>query len=231
MKDRFSDPQLLQTADGSVTLYHEALDETYHSRHGAIQESKHVFIRNGLSYFLEYHPRTKSINILEVGLGTGLNALLTFIETRNTQAIINYYALEAFPPPEEITASLKYPELFIDESNQSIFEQIHICEWEKMHSFSDNFNFKKYKTTLEEFSTETAFDLVYFDAFAPRIQPELWTLEIFEKLYKQMAKNTLLVTYCAKGDVRRNMQAAGFFTERLPGPPGKREMLRAQKIR
>ncbi|MGZ5244148.1 MAG: tRNA (5-methylaminomethyl-2-thiouridine)(34)-methyltransferase MnmD, partial [Bacteroidia bacterium] len=223
--ERFLHPQLLQTADGSVTLYHAAVDETYHSKHGAIQESRHVFIKTGFDDYIAKNPSAQTINILEVGLGTGLNALLTYIESKKTGATINYVALEAYPPPTEITEKLNYPDLYTDKHTQSIFREIHICTWEKILSFSPNFNFRKNQITLQEFTTDILFDLVYFDAFAPQVQPELWTKEIFNKLYKQMRKNALLVTYCAKGEVRRNMQAAGFKVERLAGPPGKREIL------
>ncbi|RYD80706.1 MAG: SAM-dependent methyltransferase [Sphingobacteriales bacterium] len=229
-EQNFSSPELRKTADGSHTLFHPELNETYHSVHGAIQESDHVFIKAGLDFFIPQNPNYAEINILEIGLGTGLNALLTYIESAKNALKINYTALEAFPVSEKIYSALNYNEVLNLDESQSIFRQIHICDWDKKHQFSSNFSFKKIQTKLEEFTSDQQFNIIYFDAFAPQIQPELWTTAIFEKLYSMMHKNALLVTYCAKGQVRRNMQSAGFLVERLPGPPGKREMMRALKL-
>jgi len=228
--EQFANPKLLLTEDGSHTLYHAELNETYHSRHGAVQESQHIFIKNGLDHFINQNPEIAELNLLEVGLGTGLNAFLTYLcSQKNPQLKINYIALEAYPAETEITKKLNYAEVLDQPKAQSIFSDIHICSWDEKHDFSENFSFIKHKTKLQDFSSEQLFDVVYFDAFAPQTQPELWTAEIFGNLYKYMAKNALLTTYCAKGQVRRNMQAAGFGVERLAGPPGKREILRAKK--
>ncbi len=222
-------PQLLLTNDGSHTLHHAELNETYHSKHGAIQESEHVFIKAGLQYYLGKNPLKTEINILEVGFGTGLNALLTFLAAEKSGCKINYTTLEAFPLHTEIINQLNYPGLLPGTNAESIFSQLHICPWEKMLLLGNNFSFQKLKTTLQSYTTVTLYDIIFFDAFAPGVQPELWTTEIFDKLYRQMCKNAVLVTYCAKGDVRRNLLQVGFMVERLPGPPGKREMLRARK--
>ena len=211
------------THDGSETLYREDLNETYHSIHGAINESLHVFIKMGLQAI-----EKKAINILELGFGTGLNAWLTFFERSKNQSI-KYIGLEAFPLTQEIWLELNFPQQRIYENGTLMLEKLHELTWEKEHEIDENFTFQKVEITFESFETNKKFDLIYFDAFAPNKQPELWETSIFEKMYGLMNENAMLVTYCAKGQVRRNMQAAGFLVERLPGPPGKREMLRAIK--
>lgn len=219
--------EIVTTSDGSHTLYNADLHQHYHSKHGAVQESVYVFIEKGLKALPE---EVNNINILEIGLGTGLNVFLTFIENLQLQKQINYTVLEAFPVEEEVFSQLNYPELLLHPDKKEEFFKIHNSDWEKQIEIAENFHFIKLKEKLEEINLpENEFDVIYFDAFSPSAQPELWTQEIFKKMYNCMRSGGILVTYCAKGDVRRNMQAAGFLVEKLPGPPGKREMLRARK--
>jgi len=205
----------MQTADGSFTLFISEVDETYHSKHGAVQESMHVFIENGL-----FHINKNEIRILEVGLGTGLNAFLTL--QRATQKI-SYCALEPYPLSKEILE-----ELSKSTSNQ-LEMKFHESKSGEIVSLSDRFSFVRMEVGLEAFQSEEKFDLIYYDAFGPRVEPGLWTLECMQQCYNLLNEGGVFVTYCAKGEVRRNLQSAGFMVERLPGPPGKREMLRAKR--
>jgi tRNA U34 5-methylaminomethyl-2-thiouridine-forming methyltransferase MnmC len=200
---------------------------TYHSIHGAVQESKHVFIEAGLR---SLNPARKTIvNIFEMGFGTGLNALLTMIEAEKLERAIHYEAIEQFPLDNKQIGSLNYCTQLGRQDLQMVFEQLHHCEWEKTVKLTPKFTFKKSAANLLDFETPETFELIYFDAFAPNVQPELWTKEIFDKMFEMLEQGAILVTYCSKGDVRRAMQAAGFVIEKLPGPPGKREMIRATK--
>jgi tRNA U34 5-methylaminomethyl-2-thiouridine-forming methyltransferase MnmC len=218
---------IVTTADGSHTLYNPDMHQHYHSKHGAVQESVYVFIEKGLKALPE---EVGNINILEIGLGTGLNVFLTFIENIKLQKNIKYTVLEAFPVKEEVFSQLNYPELLLHPDKKEEFFRIHNCEWAKEIEIWENFHFIKLQEKLEEVKLpENEYDVIYFDAFSPSAQPELWTQQIFAKMLSSMRSGGILVTYCAKGDVRRNMQAAGFLVEKLPGPPGKREMLRARK--
>ena len=218
--------ELKKTADGSHTLFVPELNETYHSVHGAIQESQHVFIKNGLRYFID----KKSVSILEIGFGTGLNALLTLLATENSSQMVNYVSLEKFPLSNELVQQLNYPtQLKLDTDQKKIFNHLHICEWNKLTPITNNFNLLKINKDLTDFHTTTNFDIVYFDAFAPEKQAELWISEIFLKIYNFLKPGGILVTYCAKGVVKRTIKSVGFQLETLPGPPGKREMIRALK--
>ncbi len=202
------------------------LNEQYHSKHGALQEARHVFIATGLSYYLSELSNSKSpIRILEYGFGTGLNALLTAMEAHPNQ--IEYTGIEAFPITEEEITAMDYGVML---EADDLFQKLHTAAWEKTAQITDTFQLTKRNSTFEELEYDQEFDLIYFDAFGPRTQPELWTLSIFESAYKALDSNGVLVTYCAAGQVRRNLQEAGFMVDRLPGPPGKREMLRARKI-
>jgi tRNA U34 5-methylaminomethyl-2-thiouridine-forming methyltransferase MnmC len=219
---------IITTADGSHSIYVEELNEHYHSVHGAIQESKHVFINAGFKHIAStLTDSTTQINILEIGLGTGLNAILTFSEAKKTDVIINYTAIEAYPIPIDLANELNYIELLNEQNNQSIFSAIHSCEWNKQNVLSDRFNFCKIKNTLQQFIFNDTYHLIYFDAFGPQVQPEMWTEDIFTKLYAATKQNGCLVTYCAKGEVKRTLKKVGFSVESLQGPPGKREMVRA----
>jgi len=219
-------PELEFTADGSHTLFIPELDEHYHSVNGAIQESTHVFIEAGLNKIPKQH-----ISILEIGFGTGLNALLTLLNAQQSDKRIDYVTLEAYPLPGSITSKLNYADKY-DPSFQSLFTDLHSSKWEAMVKTTPYFSLKKIKADFTVFnfsSLDKPIDLIYFDAFAPDKQPEMWSQPLFDSLYNITAENGILVTYCAKGVVRRMMQQAGYKVERLPGPPGKREMLRATR--
>ena len=215
---------IITTTDGSHSIYIKELDENYHSTHGAIQESKHVFIEAGLRYIAS--KNSAPINILEVGLGTGLNALLTFIESKKSKLTINYTAIEAFPLELNLINQLNYIECLKEENQQYIFDLIHSSDWEKEIYLSEQFIFHKVNSKLQDTNLNDKYDLIYFDAFAPIVQPELWTEEIFFKLINVLKSDGCLVTYCAKGEVKRTLKKTGFIIESLPGPPGKREMVR-----
>jgi len=223
MKKRELKTELVETGDGSHTLKIEELKEHYHSHKGAIQESLYVFIEKGLREF----NHADHVSILEVGFGTGLNALLTSIDRK--RSAVRYWSLETFPLKWEIVGQLNYPKLIKDNSVEEVFKEIHVSAWDTEVSLMDGFVFKKINSSLQEFDSDHKFDLIYYDAFAPHAQPELWEPAIWEKLFDMMNNRGVLVTYCAKGQVRRDMQAAGFTVERLEGPPGKREMIRARK--
>ncbi|MGD2034704.1 MAG: tRNA (5-methylaminomethyl-2-thiouridine)(34)-methyltransferase MnmD [Bacteroidales bacterium] len=212
------------TDDGSATLYVPAVNEHYHSTYGAVQESVHVFVQAGLMTLKE-----KKINILEVGFGTGLNALLTFLRSP-ASVQINYYGIEPDPLSWTLIRTLRYDDfLDLSEKQRKCFQLMHTSNWGCATEISGSFVLHKIRAGLNDLSFRDTFDLVYFDAFAPNVQPELWSGSVFQKLSDAMRNGGILVTYCSKGDVRRNMQKAGFKAERLPGPPGKREMLRAKK--
>lgn len=213
------------TSDGSHTIAVPEMDVTYHSKHGAIQESKHVFIEAGLKYQMEKSEGT--FNLLEMGFGTGLNALLTVLE--NSARQIRYESLEAFPLEPELTGRLNYGELLPQKNAGNLLKQLHEANWNEWVSITDYFQLCKRNQRLDEFQSEKLVDLIYYDAFAPTAQPALWTASIFRKLYGWMKPTGILVTYCSKGDVRRAMVAAGLQVEKIPGPPGKREMVRAIK--
>lgn len=217
--------KIITTGDGSTTIQIEDWDEQYHSKHGAVQEAYHVFIKNGLSFF-----SNQKLAILEIGFGTGLNAFITFLESSKANLTINYYGVEAFPVSTEELKQLNYIETLNAETFEKEFRLMHECDWEVFNSISKNFHLKKQQKQFKHINDEDLFNLIYFDAFGARVQPELWTAEIFQKMYSALKPNGILVTYAAKGSVRRAMQAVGFSVERLPGPPGKREMLRATKL-
>ena len=218
------DLKLIISKDGSHTIYRKDIDETYHSRHGAVQEALHVFISKGLK---EFEKSKRPINILEVGFGTGLNALLTCL---NTASEVNYIGLEAAPLPIEILDSLNYDTTLVEDNSQEIFKNIHSVPWEVGCSITSLFSIKKVETTIQDFEIIQPIDLVYYDAFGPNSQAEMWDISIFEKIYKAMSSSGVFVTYCAKGQVRRDLESVGFVMERLEGPPGKREMLRGRKL-
>lgn len=218
--------EIIVTSDGSKTIFLPEWNENYHSHHGALQEAKHVFLKNGLDDFIEQ----QEISILEIGLGTGLNAILTCQKATSSKLAIHYTALEAYPvSPEELEA-LDYESLLDNDEARSQYQQIHSTEWSQKQSISPYFDLHKIHEKLEEYQfNENQYDIIYFDAFGPRVQGELWSLEIFTKLHKSLKSNGLLVTYCAKGQVKRDLKSAGFIVECVPGPPGKREMTKAFK--
>ena len=217
--------QLIETEDGSHTLYVPELDEHYHSIHGAVQESMHVFIDAGFRYL---KINSEKINILEIGFGTGLNALLTFMESEKNDQEIYYTSIEAFSLKEEIYLKINYPVLFQDKNISTAFLKMHRVGWGKFENITEKFALKKIHQKIEDIILpENKFDLVYFDAFSPDVQPELWVEEIFIKIADSMKKNGILTTYSAKGKVKRALKASGFAIESIPGPPGKREITRA----
>ena len=214
-----------KTGDGSTTLYHEALNETYHSVHGALTESRHVFISNGLQYATGIFA-VPLLNILEVGFGTGLNAALTLECSVNSRRRISYFTLEKFPLSQEIRSQLEFPGV-----DTLALQSLHDLPWGNEIKVNPDFSFhKKEADVLQEQFPENYFHVIYFDAFAPGKQPELWTSELFQKLYSALTPGGVLVTYCAKGQFKRDLKQAGFMVESLPGPPGKREMVRAIRI-
>ncbi|WP_462318114.1 tRNA (5-methylaminomethyl-2-thiouridine)(34)-methyltransferase MnmC2 [Marinilabilia sp.] len=214
--------QLKISEDGSSTLYRPDLDEHYHSIHGAIQESMHVFIEAGLNH----HPGNK-LNILEVGFGTGLNALLTILYGKERQ--IYYHTLERYPVASDIVTQINYPDCLNFTNAGDYFNKLHQAPWSMATEINENFTLLKEEVSLVEFTTAINFDLIYFDAFAPDKQPELWTPEIFDYLAQRMNSGGIITTYSAKGIVKRALRDAGLSLEKIPGPPGKRDMLRATK--
>jgi tRNA U34 5-methylaminomethyl-2-thiouridine-forming methyltransferase MnmC len=224
----YPDRQLMITKDGSHTLSIPEMNVTFHSHHGAIQESMHVFIEAGLKYFIETMA-VPGMHIFEMGLGTGLNALLTLIEAEKRQQVVHYTAVELHPLQENEIASLNYCEQLKRTDIEPLFQLLHQCEWGKDISISPFFTLNKIQVNLIDFSTYQPFNLVYYDAFAPAAQPGLWTKEVFEKLFSTLSPGGILVTYCSKSVVRKAMQAAGFVVTKIPGPHGKREMVRANR--
>jgi tRNA U34 5-methylaminomethyl-2-thiouridine-forming methyltransferase MnmC len=220
------------TADGSPTLYVPALNEHYHSHHGAAQESRHVFIAAGLRPLLEAgrgKPGTDPIHLLEVGLGTGLNALLTLEAATAAGAYIVYDGYETYPLPLEAVVALRQQWQSQPELNQA-FDALHEANWNDVFMLHEYLLLDKLPEPIQNAALTAAYyDLIYFDAFAPEKQPELWTEDVFKRLYDAAAPGAVLVSYCAQGQFRRNLRAAGWLTEKLPGPPGKREMTRARK--
>ena len=217
--------EIIITSDGSKTIRLPEINENYHSGHGALQEAMHVFIESGLRLC---ELNKSNLNVLEVGFGTGLNTLLT---TVHAQVKIHYTGLEAFPVEEKEWKQMGFSELNGLEGTDQLFREIHLVDWGKDVEISTDFTLHKLKNKfIEAKFKDEAFDLIYFDAFGPRVQPEMWKKTVFEKLYKSLACDGVLVTYCAKGQVRRDMLSVGFTVEKIPGPPGKREMLRATKV-
>ncbi len=217
--------RIITTADGSKTIQIEEWNEQYHSVHGAVQEAYHVFIKHGLSLF-----RNDSISILEIGFGTGLNALITTLEAPKYNLTIQYTGLEAYPITLQEVEQLNYIKQLNALESQEAFIKMHTSAWEVTEDILPNFTLLKRQQNFLDIKDENVFNLIYFDAFGARVQPELWTETVFSIMYKALKTNGVLVTYSAKGSVRRAMQAVGFKVERLPGPPGKREMLRAIKL-
>lgn len=220
--------QPIITKDGSNTISIPEMNVTYHSHHGAIQESMHVYINAGLKYAADMLEMT-DIFIFEMGFGTGLNALLTLIEAEKEQRKIHYTTVELFPLQADEIILLNYFEQLQSKDLKPVFQQLHQCEWEKDISISPFFTLKKIRIDLFNLSTYQPFNLIYYDAFAPSAQPHLWTKDVFEKLYNMLLPGGILVTYCSKSDVRRAMQAAGFIVKKIQGPRGKREMVRCRK--
>jgi len=215
--------ELKLTEDGSHTLFVPGIDECYHSTHGAIQESQYIFIEAGLK-----QCQKEEVRILEIGFGTGLNAFLTLLEAERSEKCILYTSLELYPVEIEKALQLNYPEELAPEKRQT-FEKMHAAVWNMEVPITPFFKLNKIETDFTGFVFKDKFDVVYFDAFSPEKQPEMWSEALFATIYSHCNAGAVLTTYCAKGVVRRAMQAAGFVVERLPGPPGKREILRGRK--
>ena len=217
--------EILQTLDGSTTIHLPDWNESYHSKHGAIQEAYHVFIQNGLNTF-----NGQPVSILEMGFGTGLNAFITFLESKKSNQKIDYHGIEAYPISTNEISQMNYVSELNATSETTIFDLIHECDWQTTIEISPLFTLTKRQQFFEQIEDEDKFDLIYFDAFGYRVQPELWSTEIFRKMYKALKSNGILVTYAARGVVKRSLIEVGFRVEKLPGPPGKREMFRAMKF-
>jgi tRNA U34 5-methylaminomethyl-2-thiouridine-forming methyltransferase MnmC len=217
--------ELIVTGDGSKTIYLPELDEHYHSSHGALQEAQHVFIKHGLTT-----QAGDYVTILEMGFGTGLNALLTYFATEKRHQYIHYIGIESFPITQDIWEQMDYTAHSNDPDAPAVYSKMHTAKWDEPVALNELFVLEKRKSTIENTNLAAAsIDLIYYDAFGPRVQPELWTLAIFEQLFNWLTPGGMLVTYCAKGQVKRDLKTAGFVVETLSGPPGKREMTRAKK--
>lgn len=216
--------QKITTADGSDSVWVKSLDETYHSRHGAVQEAKHVFIESGLLPLL---TDKDPIRVFEVGFGTGLNAILTWIAAHEMGARIEFHTVEKYPLPVKVVEAVNYRQL-IPGSKEKL-AQLHRAAWDEPQTMDAHFSFCKWRRDLDVMVNQKPFDLVMYDAFGPRVQPNMWQTDKIEVVYNLLADNGVLVTYCAQGQFRRNLKAVGFEWESLPGPPGKREMTRAAK--
>jgi tRNA U34 5-methylaminomethyl-2-thiouridine-forming methyltransferase MnmC len=219
--------EIITTKDGSKTIHLPEWNENYHSHHGAVQEALHVFIKSGLEFI---SASKMKLSILEVGFGTGLNAILTFKHGIENQLSIQYHGLEAFPVSSDEIDLLDYISLSEIHEHKSIYQLMHSLSWNENNAISANFELLKSKIMLADYkAVPEKYDLVYFDAFGPRVQPDLWEKAIFSELFKSLKSGGVFVTYCAKGQVRRDLLEVGFNVEKIPGPPGKREMLRATK--
>lgn len=217
-------PEIITTEDGSHTIFVPELGEHYHSVHGAIQESEHIFIGCGLRTC-----NADPLRILEAGFGTGLNAFMTAIEASIQKKKIFYTAIEKYPLSGSVTGRLNYKEFFPAEYAY-LFDMIHSARWGYSESITDFFTLNKIECDLSEYETDERFDLIYFDAFGPDKQPEMWTGDIFRKISEMSVRDGILITYSSKGSVKRSLKGAGFDVALLPGPPGKRHILRAVKI-
>lgn len=218
--------KIVLTSDGSHTIRLDDLDENYHSGHGALQEANHVFIRNGLNYLTD----KKKIRIFEMGFGTGLNALLSVQFAEHNEIEIEYSGIEAYPVEKKMISQLNYTEL-VPEKFAGVFDLMHDVSWNVQHFMQPNFKFTKIHRKIEEWVGEKeSFDIVFFDAFGPRAQGEMWHPDVLGKMFNLLSTGGVFVTYCAKGQLKRDLRSLGFEVESLPGPPGKREMTRAIKV-
>ena len=216
--------EIIITNDGSTTIRIPDWNENYHSTHGAIQEAKHVFIKNGLELF----QNQDSVSILEIGFGTGLNAFITFLESLNKKKV-NYVGVEAYPVSEDEVKQMNYVSELEATQYQTIFDKMHSCNWESQQNITDNFILNKRKQFFQDIEDKNQFDLIYFDAFGFPLQPELWSDVIFKKMYDALLPKGVLVTYACRSSIKNAMLSVGFSIEKLSGAPGKREMLRATK--
>lgn len=221
--------EILKTADGSHTLFSPQFNEVYHSRHGAVEESKHVFIREGLQYLVAQGQR--EISIFEVGFGTGLNAILTLIAAEELGIKVHYETIELYPVPIDMIKELNYAALLEHEKHRLLYHDMHTCSWDAVHEIAPGFTFKKIHASLLDYQLKTDnFQLIYFDAFGPTHQAEMWTIEVMQQLYAATITGGILVCYSSKSTFRRALMAAGYQVSKPRGPHGKREMVRAVKL-
>jgi tRNA U34 5-methylaminomethyl-2-thiouridine-forming methyltransferase MnmC len=214
--------EIIETNDGSHTLFAPQFDDIYHSRHGALAESEHIFIQNGLT-----NCKAQVVNIFEVGFGTGLNALLSQIYAESKNISINYHSIELYPVSEDIISKINYPQWI---GSRDKFEKLHIAKWGENVILSSHFSIHKIHASILDVVLQLSdIDVIFFDAFSPEKQPEIWTKEVFAKMFEILAIRGILVTYCSKSYVRRNMEQVGFQITKLPGPHGKRDMVLAEK--
>ena len=212
--------KIIQTLDGSNTIQLVDWDECYHSKNGAIQEAQHVFLQNGL-FLLD----KEAIAVLEIGFGTGLNTFITFLEAQKRNLKIDYVGVEAYPLSPEEALSMNYVDALKVPQYETVFKAMHQCPWETACQISSDFFLTKTKQLFQEINFTNQFDIIYFDAFGYQVQPELWSTEIFHNMFKALKEKGILVTYAARGVVKRSMQEVGFTVKKVPGPPGKREMM------
>lgn len=219
---------IITTDDGSKTIKIEEWNEHYHSTHGAIQESMHVYIQAGLDYFSSRN-QPESITVLEAGFGTGLNALLSYLWSEKSKIKIDYLGIEAYPISKEEIESLEYYKIIDGDNVKSVYDNLHQADWEQWSEISSFFRLKKQKLFFSDLEVQNQADVIFYDAFGPRVQPELWEKSIFQKFYDALKPNGVFVTYCVKGTARRALQEIGFEVDIIEGPPGKRHMMRALK--
>ena len=216
--------EIIITSDGSTSIHLPEWEESYHSKHGAIQEAQHVFIKNGLSLC-----KGQSVSVLEIGFGTGLNAFITFLQSQKNKQKIDYVGVEGFPISPEEVLQMNYVNQLNANQFESEFKMMHTSDWNENVTISDTFRLTKRKQLFNEINDKNQFDIIYFDAFGFRVQPELWSVEIFTKMFEALKPGGILVTYACRGPIKNAMKEVGFRIEKLAGPPGKREMLRGWK--
>ncbi|UPQ78593.1 tRNA (5-methylaminomethyl-2-thiouridine)(34)-methyltransferase MnmD [Flavobacterium azooxidireducens] len=216
--------EIIITSDGSTSIHLPEWEESYHSKHGAIQEAQHVFIKNGLSLC-----KGQSVSVLEIGFGTGLNAFITFLESQKSNQNIDYVGVEGFPISAQEVLQMNYVNQLNANQFELEFKKMHQSDWEENVTISEHFRLTKRKQLFNEINDKNQFDIIYFDAFGYRVQPELWSVEIFTKMFEALKEGGILVTYACRGPIKNAMKEGGFQIEKLAGPPGKREMLRGWK--
>ena len=222
--------KIIKTGDGSNTIFLEDIDETYHSRHGAVQESMHVFIKNGFRFQISNYPRNV-IKIFEMGLGTGLNAVLTALESIKFRQQVEYTSVEPYPLTSKTIALLNYKNILNNIAADEYLTKIHEIDFDQFESLHSFFKFRKICSTIQDYESKTEkYNLIYFDAFAPNKQPEIWHKDILNKVFMFLDEKSVFVTYCAQGQVKRDLKNVGFTLQSLQGPPGKKEMIRGIKI-
>lgn len=223
-----SSREIRVTGDGSHTIYVPELNESYHSTHGAVQESLHVFIDAGIRYYLQDNAPGE-LQIFEVGFGTGLNAVLAAIFAEQELTNVYFESIEAYPISGKEVDALNYPQVLRGEHANQLFQNIHESNWEESLAMSDRFSIKKVNISIQDYQANNRFHICFFDAFAPSKQPEMWELDVLKKIHNLLVPGGVFVTYCAKGQLKRDLKKLGFEVQSIPGPPGKKEMVRAIK--